>query len=626
MGTNTQADPVKDSTAGSRGPGGQRASVPHDDGRRSGPLAVDASPAATAEARLQGFASDAAPPAWPGSGPLLLLALAFATANGALWMLSVPFHKGPDEAAHFQVIRFILDHGRLPAFRPDELWLIKVPAGVVETYATFPPLAYLLAAAASVPFRESAMWTSRLVSLAAYVGTVGLSFATARRLFPHDLRVPLLAALTVAALPQFAFVGAYVNNDALAALESAAVIWLLVRLRWSRPPLGQLAALGALVGALLVTKYTVYAVALVAALAPIAPAVRRPRELARRCAAVGVPAAAVSGWWFARNWTLYAELIPGRVVAEAKAQAGGNTLFVPANHGLNLVTLSTETDFWPVTLQSFMGVFGYMDLYLAPPFYWLGLAIAVLGATGAAARVIHGPVRRELWLAAGAGAGVVALTAFSTLAISAYGEYSPQGRYLFGALVPLAVALAAGWAWAARRHPALRLIPAFAASSALALNFVSLLGYVVPFHFGTGTETVIVQVDQPATPRPADAPIEVMGWSLVEGGTNWRPLTPDVIAAYRRPVSGVAIYLDGPPSVGRFQGTARYGFRRTDVAAMYGGAHVIERVGFRLVLPPGSVDEGIHRVYACATLPSRPAPTCTSREFVVRASHQPAGG
>jgi hypothetical protein len=77
------------------------------------------------------------------------------------------------------------------------------------------------------------------------------------------------------------------------------------------------------------------------------------------------------------------------------------------------------------------------------------------------------------------------------------------------------------------------------------------------------------------------------------------------------------IYLDGPPGVGRFQGAARYGFRRLDVSNMYGGARVIERIGFRLVLPPGSVSPGKHRIYACATVPSRPSPICTNRAFEV---------
>jgi 4-amino-4-deoxy-L-arabinose transferase-like glycosyltransferase len=548
---------------------------------------------------------------------LLLLLLAAATANGLLWMLSIPFQKGPDEAAHFQVIRFILDYGRLPMFRPEELWLIRVPVGVVETYAAFPPLAYLLAAVARVPFRESTMWIARLGSAAAYVGTVGFAFLTARQLFPHDRQVALVTGMVVAFLPQFAFTSAYVNNDALAALESAAVAWLLSSLRWERPPARQLLALGVLAGALMITKYTVYPVALIAVVAPLVPVLRCPPELIRRGALIGLAAAGTAGWWFARNWTLYRELIPSQVVAEAKARAGGNTLFVPDDHGLNLLTISTHTDFWTVTLQSFVGVFGYLDLFLDPWLYRLSAALAILGAIGLLVRLRRGPIRRELWGAAGIGVTLLFLTVASALAISTYGEYSPQGRYLFGALVPIVVALAAGWTWLGRLHPALRVVPFAAVGSALGLNAASLVAYVVPTHFGPASESILVQVDHPSTLRPRGTSIEVMGWSLAQGGHSWRPFAPGVVADYRRPVNGVMIYLDGPPGVGRFQGAARYGFRRLDVSDMYGRARPIERTGFRLVLPPGAVSPGKHRIYACATVPSRASPVCTNREFEV---------
>jgi hypothetical protein len=461
------------------------------------------------------------------------------------------------------------------------------------------------------------MWIARTASVAAYVGTVGFAFGTARRLFPDDRQVALLTVAVVAFLPQFAFTGAYVNNDALAALESAAVLWLLSALRWERPPARQLLALGFLVGALMITKYTVYPVALVAAMTPLVPALWRPAELIRRGVVIALATVATAGWWFARNWTLYGELVPSQVIANAKAEAGGNTLFVPVKHGFNVLTLSADTNFWTVTLQSFVGVFGYMDVFLAPVLYWLCLALAALAGLGLVARIYQGPIRQERWVAAGLGSLLIGLTAFATLTISVYGEYAPLGRYLFGALVPIAIILAAGWTWLGRIHPALGVVPLATVGSALGLNLASIVAYVVPTHFGPASESIIVQVDQPSTPRPRADGIEVMGWSLTQGGHAWRPFAPEVIAEYRRPVNGVTIYLDGPPGVGQFQGAARYGFRRLDVSNIYGGARPIEQIGFRLVLPAGSVSPGKHRVYACATVPRRAAPVCTNREFEV---------
>src|SRR5438552_12022056 len=118
-------------------------------------------------ARWQGWRTDAA---------LVLVLLLISTAIGLLWLYSVPFHKAPDEGAHYQVVRFIRDYGRLPVFEPGELWLIRTPTGVIETYAAFPPLAYIMSAIAGWILNDGSMWAARYVSLMSYLGTVGLTF------------------------------------------------------------------------------------------------------------------------------------------------------------------------------------------------------------------------------------------------------------------------------------------------------------------------------------------------------------------------------------------------------------------------------------------------------------------
>src|SRR5581483_3773586 len=159
---------------------------------------------------------------------LLAVLLLIAAASGLLWLYSVPFHKGPDEAAHFQIVRFIRAYGRLPVFAPNELWLFRTPSGYVETYAAFPPLAYIVAAAVGWLTDDRSMWAARYVSLGSYLGTVALTFWTARRLFPSTRPVAICSAIIVTFLPQFAFTSGYVNNDALPTLIAAAMLALLV--------------------------------------------------------------------------------------------------------------------------------------------------------------------------------------------------------------------------------------------------------------------------------------------------------------------------------------------------------------------------------------------------------------
>src|SRR5437762_511083 len=151
---------------------------------------------------------------WPGDPLLLIALLAIAAANSLLWAFTVPFNEAPDEAAHFQVARFILDHRRLPIFRPDEIWLLHTSKGWVESYAPFPPLAYVAGGLAS-GLTAGTMWGARLVSVGSYVATVGLTFLIARRLVAAARSIAILVALLVGFLPQFAFTSAYVNSDTI---------------------------------------------------------------------------------------------------------------------------------------------------------------------------------------------------------------------------------------------------------------------------------------------------------------------------------------------------------------------------------------------------------------------------
>lgn len=546
---------------------------------------------------------------------LPLLCLAIAVAIGLLWITAVPFHRGPDEAAHFQVARFIRDQGRLPVFRPDELWLIHTPMGVVETYATFPPLAYLLAALVMVPMASDAFVAARGVSFLSYLGTVGVTYALARRLLRDDPRA-LTAAAVVALLPQFSFTAAYFNNDALAVFLTGLVLLLLVQ-AWQAPAWFVSWALGAALGALLLTKYTFYPAAAVLFAAALGIYWHKSRCW-HQVLGLAVGILGVAGWWFARNWQLYGEIVPTQVLIAAKSAAGGNSLTVPATLGLTVWDMAVSGDFWEVTLKSFVGVFGLLTIYMEPWLYWACAAAFGIALGGSALELRRRGMPAEVRALATVGTALTAATVLSVLFVSTYGEYTPQGRYLFALLVPLGVLVAFGWHGLARTSRQLKWLPMAGLVAAGMFNVVSLLGYLVPQEFGPSASTVVVQLDRPGPSVPSDQPIEVLGWSFVRGGGHWRPWLLDAIITYRRPVPAVNVYLDGPPEQGQHLGEADYGLPRPDVGEMYGGVIGLEPVGFRFVLRHATLSKGSHRIYACSSLRrDDPRQTCGNRSFEV---------
>jgi len=521
--------------------------------------------------------------AWLTDPVLLAGLVAVAAANALLWAFTIPFNEAPDEAAHFQVVRFILDHGRLPVFHPDDIWLLNTSKGVVESYAPFPPLAYVVGALAS-QLTDGTMWGARLVSSTSYVATVALTFLIARHLVPRSVVVAVCAALVVAFLPQFAFTAAYVNNDAIGVALSALLFYLLIRLRSGEYGVWLLLGIGATAGALLLTKYTFYPAAAVGFIVAALQA-RRPIPVT----ALFVGAAAICGWWFARNLMLYGELVPVRVIAEAKAAAGGNTLFVPADYGITLLDLSVRTDFWWASFTSFVGKFGFLSIEMHPGYYLACLALVALALAGRLVRLRVRPRGPDDLAAFGFGLAVLGGTAIFAIASSAYGEYSPQGRYLFAALVPVAIGLVVGWSWLGALAPALRMVPIGATLWLIVLNFVALFEYVIPVYFGDGAGRVVMQLDPP--PDSTANPAEVEGWALIEGGFPWRPYWPAAVAAYREPAAEVRVSEDSPPPDGRLLSTGHYGLKRTDVADFYGGFRGLENVGYRVSWPQGLLQD-----------------------------------
>jgi hypothetical protein len=157
----------------------------------------------------------------------------------------------------------------------------------------------------------------------------------------------------------------------------------------------------------------------------------------------------------------------------------------------------------------------------------------------------------------------------------------------------------------------------------MALNLVTLFAVVVPAHYGPRPQHIIVQVDSPAgEQRPDSDPAEqrsitIAGWSFRRAASIWQPFAPGSVATYRRPVDQVIVLLGGPPGAGTMVGHARYGLRRPDVQNFYGGAEVLERVGFQLVLPRERIGLGKHTLFVCAYAAAEPEPACKSHQLEI---------
>ncbi len=247
---------------------------------------------------------------------------------------------------------------------------------------------------------------------------------------------------------------ASVNNDALAELVLALLLWVSVATLRIGLTTRRATALGVGLGLAILTKTTIYLPALAAVVVPFVYHLRAPaargEPLARPALVTTAIALVLSLPWVLRNAFAYGPLDP----------------FGLARHGAVVIGQPTTTEwvaefgplgvaerFLTTTFRSFWGQFGWMAVPMPQPIYVALLILTLLLIGGAALFFLRTlPAGRSLDASQRWSLGLLAIV----LVVVAVGHVGynlrfvqHQGRYLFPALVPLSTVAALGGAeWA----------------------------------------------------------------------------------------------------------------------------------------------------------------------------------
>lgn len=414
---------------------------------------------------------------------------------GSLFAVYTPPWQAPDEPAHYNYVRYLADEGQFPVLHMgdyphaylEEIKAAKFPPTLSIDPIRYefhqPPLYYALLAPVYA-LSQGSLLALRLVSVLLGAGIVLLTYAIGRRVFPARPGLALAAAAFLAFLPQHLATVSQVGNDVLAELLLAATLYVLVgwglRTRdWglgsgerkgggsgadshvTNLPIYQstsfpLPALGLLLGLILITKTTAYIAVPLAAAALIWRWWQERagwRRIVGEAAVILLPAALIVLPWYARNVSIYGwpdflglqrhdAIVAGQMrLADFVAQQGWAAYWRRAVE-------------W--TCKSFVGVLGWMGIWLDSRVYF---ALALLGGmalSGGLWRMAHGAWRIADGERQRVGKGCppsaigYLLSASALLTFLAYVWYNTQflqhqGRYLFTALIPIALAFAAGW-------------------------------------------------------------------------------------------------------------------------------------------------------------------------------------
>lgn len=421
---------------------------------------------------------------------------------GALYAIYTPAWQTPDEPAHFNYIRQLVEAGCCPRIEAGD-WSSEYLAQL--TSARFapellgeldsiqyedhhPPLYYLLA---SLVYRltNGDLVSLRFFSITLGAGVVILSYLVSRHMLPAQPQVALGVMALVSFLPQHLHMLSAVNNDALAGLlVGLTLLWLLRYLDGEAVPIWQL---GLLVGLALATKLTIYFLAL---LAPLAIWLKwrrsgdEPRALLRSLAIFALIAAVIGGIWWLRNISVYGfPDILGLAAHDRVVADQPRTADYISQHGGGVYLAQLLS----TTFKSFWGQFGWMALPLDQVLGgWIYRGFGLLTLAGISGALLASPRRRT-----GDGgqphppAKLIVLLAALLIALLQFGYYNLefqqwQGRYLFPALIPIAIVLVRGVDyWRERllsRWEAMRWLTPLGLSSLFVLDLYLLLRVIVP--------------------------------------------------------------------------------------------------------------------------------------------------
>ena len=364
----------------------------------------------------------------------------------------MPAFESPDEDAHVEYVLIVADQARLPDLRIDG-------ARVGNEYFQ-PPLYYAVLAAvlklSGMPHEEALptpvpgwRWDANMVpanyfaltsdtfvyvhllrevSLLFGVATVVCTYVAATLLGAAGW-LRLCATLATATLPQFTYISATVNPDALAsALGSIGLVLLLRIAKSAAPPPAMLAALGAVSAAGVVTEYHVGYVLVLAALAYVFVLGRSGRAFLRDAVIVLAAFVACAGWWLALDLARYGGLPPTASGAPDNLRTLLDPYFVFI--------------FPRLVYDSFLGAFGWLNVFL-PTSWYLVFGLLWLGALWG---ICRGTIAAHSWPAE---RRMLVLAPMLILALVLYrnlGYNAAQGRYFFVALPAISCLFAFGLA------------------------------------------------------------------------------------------------------------------------------------------------------------------------------------
>lgn len=440
---------------------------------------------------------------------LLYLALA------VTYSFVVPLWEAPDEPSHFLYARYLAQNGYLPSptYYAEDIAGSFEGDYILSIYEWHhPPLYYLLGALAlraiepqhklSAPYvfpsidpdlayqdslfvhqskgpfdlseDELGPRLLRLLSILMSMGTIWVTYQTARQIFPSEPLLALAASGMVSFIPQYTFISASVNSDNLANLLSALALLLTAKWITEENSYGKTLRLGLLCSLALLSKTTTLFLIPVACLSFALRAKQKdsPRYFLKQSLAFLSLPLLTTGLFLA----LYPRKNLWALAAAYTESSKVNADLISLGY---LCTVLTQIN------QSFWARFGWMNILIPPAIPSLLGLLCLASLISAVVFWVRG---REQILSPTESNSLLVLFASVLCALLALVKFNlavfqPQGRFLFPAISAIAI-LATMGLLSPLRPRCKPLATLVIVGGMLAFNLICLMAYLWPIYHG----------------------------------------------------------------------------------------------------------------------------------------------
>lgn len=379
------------------------------------------------------------------------------------WSLAQPPFAAPDEAMRYQIPQFIFHNGYLPHGAEEAIrnpqWGISY--GFAPYFSQIIGVAFMKIAGLFTGDSYILFMAARLVNVIFATLTVWVCFKIAAHLFRQETYRWLFVIL-VAFLPQFVFLGTYINNDMMAIFSTSLIIlaWATgLKEKW---PLRSCVILGIGMGLCALSYYNAYGFLLLSAILFFVSNLLmdkrhfREREFRRKIYVVAGVFLAIAAWWFIRNYMIYDGDILGFATTERYQEMYASDALKPSlaqtmeRQRVSLSNMLFSKGWLKITYLSMIGCFGSMDIWLPIWVYIVYTVIFAVGFAGCLASLIafvkseNTAEKKKKWLLGICMAFAIVIPVLLSMYYSYASDYQPQGRYVLSCLLPLMFFVTAG--------------------------------------------------------------------------------------------------------------------------------------------------------------------------------------